>query len=77
MIMDKILTITEIAKYLRVSRTTVWRWCNEGELPAFKAGHSWRVLRSEVEKIIGCKLEEIEIEIDEDVDIGDENGLIR
>jgi excisionase family DNA binding protein len=66
MIMDKILTIPEIAKYLRVSRTTVWRWCNEGELPAFKAGHSWRVFRSDVEKVIGRKLEEIELDEDGD-----------
>ena len=54
--MDKILTVPEIAEYLKVSRTTVWRWCVEGKLPAFKAGRSWRVHRSEVERIVGRAL---------------------
>ena len=49
--MDKILTVPEIAQYLKVSRTTVWRWCNEGKLPAFKVGRGWRIHRSEIEKI--------------------------
>jgi excisionase family DNA binding protein len=51
--MDKILTVPEIAEYLKVSRTTVWRWCNEGKLPAFKVGRHWRVHRSEFEKLVG------------------------
>ena len=55
--MDTILTVPEVAQYLKVSRTTVWRWCNEGKLSAFKAGRGWRVHRSEVEKIVGRKLD--------------------
>lgn len=54
--MDEILTVPEVAKYLKVSRTTVWRWCNDGELSAFKVGKSWRIHRSELEKIVGKKL---------------------
>jgi len=45
--------------YLRLSRTTVWRWCNEGKLPAFKAGRGWRIQRSEVEKILAQNLTSI------------------
>jgi excisionase family DNA binding protein len=56
--MDNILTVPEIAEYLKVSRTTVWRWCNEGKLPAFKAGRGWRVHRSELEKMVGRDLNE-------------------
>lgn len=51
--MDEILTVQEVADYLKVSRTTVWRWCNEGKLSAFKVGRGWRIHRLEVEKIIG------------------------
>ena len=54
--MDEILTVQEVANYLKVSRSTVWRWCNQGRLMAFKAGHGWRVHRSEVERMIGQKL---------------------
>lgn len=55
--MDDILTVQEVANYLKVSRSTVWRWCNEGRLQAFKAGHGWRVHRLAVEKLIGSKEE--------------------
>ncbi len=51
--MDEILTIQEVAQFLKLSRPTIWRWCQEGKLPAFKVGRGWRVHRSEVEKIIG------------------------
>lgn len=60
--MDEILTVQEVAKYLKVSRSTVWRWCNEGRLLAFKAGHGWRVHRTAVEKIVGYPLEPFEAE---------------
>jgi len=50
--MEDILTAQEVADYLRVSRATVWRWCNEGELKAFKAGRGWRIRRSELERFV-------------------------
>lgn len=49
--MDEILTVEEVANYLKLSRATVWRWCQEGRLSAFKLGRGWRVHRSEVEKL--------------------------
>lgn len=47
--MDEILTVQEVADYLKISRSTIWRWCNEGTLPAFKIGRSWRIRRHVVE----------------------------
>ena len=46
--MDEILTVREVAEYLKLSRTTIWRWCNEGKLQAFKVGCGWRIHRSEI-----------------------------
>lgn len=63
--MDEILTVQEVALYLKVSRSTVWRWCNQGRLLAFKAGHGWRVHRAAVEKMIGQKFNWQEIEEEE------------
>ena len=60
--MDEILTVQEVADYLKVSRTTVWRWCNQGRLRAFKAGHGWRVHRLTVEKLTGQKVEHLDEE---------------
>jgi len=61
--MDEILTVPEVAKYLKVSRTTVWRWCNDGKLLAFKVGKAWRIHRSEIEKIVGRKLDALDDEV--------------
>jgi len=51
--MDEILTVQEVAAYLKLSRTTVWRWCSEGKLQAFKVGRGWRIHRAEVERLVG------------------------
>jgi excisionase family DNA binding protein len=49
---DEILTVQEVADYLKVSRTTVWRWCSTGKLPAFKIGRGWRVRWADVQDAI-------------------------
>ena len=48
--MDEILTVRGVAEYSRLGRTTIWRWCHEGKLKAFKVGRSWRIHQSETEK---------------------------
>ena len=52
----QLMTIPEVAAYLRVDRSTVWRWCVAGKLPAFKAGRSWRIHRSVIEQIVEAGL---------------------
>lgn len=47
-----VLTVAEIAEYLRVSETTAWRWCQTGKLPAFRIGRKWRVRRADLEHYI-------------------------
>ena len=59
--MDDILTVQEVADYLKVSRTTVWRWCNEGKLAAFKIGRGWRVHRTELQRFISAPPEAHEV----------------
>lgn len=51
-----ILTIEEIAQYLRVSERTVYDWANKGSIPCGKLGTAWRFKRSEIEKWIDEKL---------------------
>lgn len=50
--MEEILTVQEVANYLRLSRTTVWRWCNQGKLPAFRLGRSWRIHRTDLDYFV-------------------------
>lgn len=49
---DDILTIKEVAAYLKLKEKTAYRLAAEGKIPGFKVGGSWRFKRSEVEKWI-------------------------
>ena len=49
---DELLEIPKVARYLKVSDVTVYRWCKEGKLPCLKLGHSWRVRRSALEDFL-------------------------
>lgn len=48
---NELLTVQEVADYLRVSRASVWRWCKLGHIPAFRAGRSWRIYRDDLLKL--------------------------
>jgi PTS system nitrogen regulatory IIA component len=56
MIDDDILTIDEVAKYLRVSERTVYDWAQKGEIPSGKIGTVWRFKKSEIEKWVNDRL---------------------
>lgn len=49
---DEILTIKEIAEYLKLNEKTAYRLASEGKLPGFKVGGSWRFKRIDLEKWI-------------------------
>lgn len=53
---DDILTIEEVAKYLRVSDRTVYDWAQKGEIPSGKIGTVWRFKKSEVENWVNARL---------------------
>ena len=56
MIEESILTIEEVARYLRVSERTVYDWAQKGEIPAGKIGTVWRFRKSEVEQWVNSRL---------------------
>ncbi|MCL2477924.1 MAG: PTS sugar transporter subunit IIA [Treponema sp.] len=56
MIDDPILTIDEVAKYLRVSERTVYDWAQRGEIPSGKIGTVWRFKKSEIESWVNDRL---------------------
>ncbi|MDR2186143.1 MAG: PTS sugar transporter subunit IIA [Treponema sp.] len=53
---DAILTIEEVARYLRVSERTVYDWAQRGELPAGKIGTVWRFKKAEIESWVNDRL---------------------
>lgn len=49
---DKILTLKEVAAYLKLTEKTAYRLASEGKLPGFKVGGSWRFKAEDLEKWI-------------------------
>ena len=49
---DEILTLKEVAAYLKLAEKTAYRLAAEGKLPGFKVGGSWRFKKADVENWI-------------------------
>ena len=54
--MKDIMTLEELAEYLRVSERTVYDWANKGKIPGGKIGTSWRFKREDIENWVNQKL---------------------
>ena len=49
---DEILTLQEVAEYLKLAEKTAYRLAADGKLPGFKVGGSWRFRREDVQQWI-------------------------
>ena len=49
---DEIMTVKDVAAYLKLNERTVYRMATSVKIPAFKVGTSWRFKREELEKWI-------------------------
>jgi len=47
---EKLLTIEEVAAYLRLNRFTVYRMAERGELPGAKVARRWRFKEHDIEQ---------------------------
>ncbi|MBN2812747.1 MAG: helix-turn-helix domain-containing protein [Bacteroidales bacterium] len=47
---DRIMTLEEVAEYLRVKPQTVYIWAQEKKIPAAKLGREWRFRKSMIDK---------------------------
>jgi len=43
---NEILTIEEVAAYLRLTPQTIYKWAQEKRIPAAKLGREWRCRKS-------------------------------
>ncbi|MFQ5611393.1 MAG: helix-turn-helix domain-containing protein [Anaerolineae bacterium] len=43
-----LLTVDEVAGFLRVAPNTVYRWCRDGKLTGIKIGKEWRIARTDL-----------------------------
>jgi excisionase family DNA binding protein len=53
--MEKLMTLEEVADYLRLSNDTVYRMANTGTIPACKVGNQWRFRREDVDAWLESK----------------------
>ncbi len=52
---DEILTLKEVAEYLKLAEKTAYRLAADGKLPGFKVGGSWRFKQTDIESWIEDK----------------------
>ena len=47
--MDEIMTIEDVAKYLKLKPQTIYTWAQNGSIPAAKLGKEWRFKKSVID----------------------------
>jgi len=47
-----IMTLEEVARFLRLNKSTIYRMAREGTLPAWKLGNVWRFKKEAIEEWI-------------------------
>jgi excisionase family DNA binding protein len=46
---DKVMTVVEVAQYLHVHPSTIYRLLRKKEIPAFRVGSDWRFNRESID----------------------------
>jgi len=49
---ETVMTLQEVAQFLRCHESTIYRLTKRGQIPAFRLGSEWRFLRSRIEQWI-------------------------
>ncbi|MCP5425343.1 MAG: helix-turn-helix domain-containing protein [Gammaproteobacteria bacterium] len=61
---NEILTLEEVAAYLKAGKRTVYRLAQKGEIPAFKLGGTWRFRRSDLDHWIAASINKKKPEVE-------------
>ncbi len=48
---DEIMTVAEVADYLKMNQRTVYSLAKKGELPGIRLGRQWRFKKEAIDKI--------------------------
>lgn len=55
---DQIMTLEEVAEYLRVKPQTIYTWAQEKKIPAAKLGKEWRFRKSMIDQWFNERIDE-------------------
>jgi excisionase family DNA binding protein len=50
--MEKLITAKELAQFLKLSESTIYKLASNGEIPGLKIGDSWRFDQQDIERMI-------------------------
>jgi len=53
---DEIMTLEEVARYLKLKPQTVYKWAQEEQIPGTKLGKEWRFRRSILDEWIDTSI---------------------
>ena len=56
---DQLMTIEEVARYMRVSRFTIYRLAKNRFLPATKIGRQWRFQKEEINRWVRDQAQQV------------------
>jgi len=55
---NEIMTVDDVARYLKLKPQTIYKWAQEGKIPAAKLGREWRFKRSHINAWIEMQFED-------------------
>jgi len=58
---DSLMTVEEVAKYLKVEQSTIYTWAKEGKIPGIKIGRFWRFKEEDIDKWLEQRKNEISV----------------
>ena len=55
---DEIMTVADVAEYLKMKPQTIYKWLQDGMIPAAKLGKEWRFKKSVIDAWLDKKMAE-------------------
>ena len=46
---ERLMTMKDVAEYLQIKERTIYGWVQNGQIPGFKLGNSWRFKREDID----------------------------
>ena len=53
---SQIMTVEEVAEFLKLSKITIYKLVKKGQLPGFRVGNSWRFRKDKILEIISKQM---------------------
>lgn len=46
---ERLMTLQDVAEYLQIKERTIYSWVQNGKIPGFKLGNTWRFKREDID----------------------------